>query len=86
MPGTSEIMTTVRESPEVEVTTETATWKKIIGVDSKRDETRPAGIRASQAAPAAQRESEDDWFEWFDAIREKPVVVPPGTFACLYDW
>lgn len=85
MPGTSEIITTVRESCEGEMTTETATQKKIIGVDSKRDETRPAGIRPSQAALAAQREFDDDWFEWFDAIRERPVVVPPGTFAYLYD-
>lgn len=67
------------------MTTQTATWKKIIGVDSKRDETGPAGIRLSQAALEAQREFEDAWFKWFDAIRDKPVVVPPGTFACLYD-
>lgn len=83
VPGTSEIITNVRESFEVEMTTETR--KKIIGVDSKRDETCPAGIRPSQSALAAQREFEDNWFEWFDAIREKPVVVPPGTCACLYD-
>eukprot|EP00066_Takifugu_rubripes_P014794 XP_011604060.1 PREDICTED: uncharacterized protein LOC101066037 isoform X4 [Takifugu rubripes] len=75
--GTSEIITNVRESFEVEMTTETATWTKIIGVDSKRDETCPAGIRPSQAAVTAQREFEEDWFKWFDAIREKPVVVPP---------
>lgn len=84
VPGTSESITNVRESFEVEMTTETATRKKIIGEDSKRDETCPAGIRPSQPALAAQRECEDDWFEWFDAIREKPVAVPPGTFdVCM---
>lgn len=85
MPGTSEIITNVRKPFEVEMTTETATWKKIIGVDSMQDQTCPAGIRPSQAALASQREFEDDWFKWFNAIREKPVVMPPGTFACLYD-
>lgn len=82
MPGTSEIVMNVR-SFEVEMkTTETATWKKIIGVDSRQDESWPSGIRPSQPALVSQRELEDDWF---NAIREKPVVMPPGTFDCLYD-
>lgn len=85
MPGTSEITMNVR-SLEVEMkTTEPATREKVIGVDSRQDESCPSGIRPSQPALVSQRELEDDWLIWFNAIPEKPVVMPPGTFDCLYD-
>lgn len=76
-----EIILDMRKSLEVEVkTTETTTWKKtIIGVDSRQDETRLSEIRSRQIAPPSEREG-DDWFLLFDIIREKPLVVPPGTF------
>lgn len=76
-----EIIPEMRKTFEVEVTTtETRTWKKmIIGVDDRQDETRLAEIRSSQIAPPTEREGGDDWFILFDIIREKPVVVPPGT-------
>lgn len=76
------IIPDMRKSFEIEVkTTETTTLKKtIIIVDSRQDETRPSEI--SQIAPPSEREGGDDWFILFDIIREKPLVVPPGTFHC----
>lgn len=68
----------VRRSFEMEIT-ETESWKEIIGVDIRQDETRLSEIRPSQAALVSQRELEDDWFV-------KPVVMPPGTFNCLCDF
>lgn len=60
-------------------TTETRTWKSmIISVDSRQEETRRSETKMVQIAPLSERE--DDWFALFDIIREKPVVVPPGTF------
>lgn len=77
-----EIILDMRKSLEVEVkTTETTTWKEtIIGVDSRQDETRLSEIRSRQIAPPSEREGGDDWFLLLDVIREKPLVVPPGTF------
>lgn len=76
------IIPDMRKRLEVEVkTTEITTWKKtIIGVDSRQDETRLSEIRPRQIAPPSEREGGDDWFVLFDIIREKPVVIPPGTF------
>lgn len=78
------IIPDMRKSFEIEVkTTETTTLKKtMIIVDSRQDETRPSEIRPSQIAPPSEREGGDDWFLLFDIIREKPIVVPPGTFHC----
>lgn len=60
-------------------TTETRTWKKmIIGVDRRQEEARLSEIRPGPVAPPSERE--DDWFILFDMIKEKPVVIPPGTF------
>lgn len=77
-----EIIPDMRKSFEVKMkTTETTTWKKmIIGVDSRQDETCLPEIRPSQIAWPSEREGGDDWFVLFDVIREKPLVVPPGTF------
>lgn len=77
-----EIISDMRKTFEAEVaTTETRTWKKmIIGVDSGQDETHLSEIRSSQTAPLSEREGGDDWFVLFDIIREKTVVIPPGTF------
>lgn len=85
MPVTPAVITPdMRKALEVEVKiAEARTWKKtIIGVDSRQDQTRLTEIRPSQAAPPAEREGGDDWFTLFDVSREKPVVVPPGTFNC----
>lgn len=75
------IIPEMRKTFEVEVTTtETRTWKKtIIGVDSRQDEARLSEIRPSPMAPSSEREGGDDWFMLFDIIREKTVVIPPGT-------
>lgn len=85
MPATPfEIIPAMRKSFEVKMkeTPETTTWRKtIIGVDSRQDETRLPEIRPSQAAPPSEREGGDDWFILFDVIREKPLVVPPGTLS-----
>lgn len=79
-----EIMPDMRKRLGVEVkTTETTTLEKmIIGVERRQDETRLSEIRPSQIAPPSEREGGDDWFVLFDVIREKPVVLPPGTFHC----
>lgn len=75
-------MPDVRKTFEV-TTTETRTQKKmIIGVDRRQDETRLSEMRQIQIAPPSEREGGDDWFVLFDIIREKPVVVPPGTSFC----
>lgn len=79
-----EIILDMRKSFEVKMkeTTKTTMWKKtIIGVDSRQDETCLPDIRASQIAPPSEREGGDDWFVLFDVIREKPLVVPPGTLS-----
>ncbi|XP_026148920.1 uncharacterized protein LOC113122119 isoform X2 [Mastacembelus armatus] len=80
-----EIIVGVRKTVDVEVAaTETKTWKKtIIGADSRRDETRLSEIRPSRTAPLSERG--DDWFVPFDAVREKPVVKPPGIFEAAVD-
>lgn len=77
----AEIVLDERKTFEVEVTTtETRTWKKkIIGVDSRQDETRSSEIKRIQMAPLSERGGGDDWFVLFDIVREKPLVVPPGT-------
>ena len=62
-----------------ETTTESRTWKKIIGLDSRQDVTRLPEMRQIQTAPLSEREGGDDWFVLFDIIKEKPVLVPPGT-------
>lgn len=82
-----EIIPDMRKSFEVKMkTTETTTWKKtIIGVDSRQDETCLPEIRPSQIARSSEREGGDDWFVLFDVIREKPLVVPPGTFSWQKD-
>lgn len=79
-----EIIPDVQKMFEAEVTpTETRIWKKmIIGAESRQDETRLSEIRPSQTAPPSERGGGDDWFVMFDVIREKPVVIPPGTFHC----
>lgn len=79
-----EIKPDMRKLHEFEVkTTETITWKRtVIGTDSRRDETRLTEIRPISAP--LEREGGDDWFVWFDAIRE-PVVAPPGTTSALVD-
>jgi len=76
-----EIIPDMRKRLEVEVTTaETRAWKKmIIGVDSRQDETLLSEIRSSQIASPSERDGGDDWPALFDILREKPVVVPPGT-------
>lgn len=75
-----EIKPDMRKLHEFEAkTTETITWKRtVIGTGSRRDETRLTEIRPISAP--IEREGGDDWFVWFDAIREKPSVAPPGTF------
>uniref|UniRef100_A0A8D2ZE27 Protein 4.1 n=1 Tax=Scophthalmus maximus TaxID=52904 RepID=A0A8D2ZE27_SCOMX len=75
----AEIVLDERKTFEVEVTTtETRTWKKkIIGVDSRQDETRSSEIKRIQMAPLSERGGGDDWFVLFDIVREKPFVVPP---------
>lgn len=81
MPVTpSDIIRDMRKSFEVEVkTTETTAWKKtIIGVGIRQDETRQL-IRPRQIAPSSEKEGGDDWFVLFEAIREKPVFIPPGA-------
>lgn len=77
-----EIIPKMKKTFETEVTTiETKTWKKtIIGVDSRQDVTRASKIRPSQTI--SEREGGDDWFVLFDSIREKPVLIPRGTFYC----
>lgn len=79
-----EVVTDMRKSSEVELkTTETTTWKKmIIGMDSRHDETLQSEISPSQIAQPSEREGGDDWFVLFDVFRDKPVVIPPGTFHC----
>lgn len=79
-----EIILDTRKSLVVETeTTETTTWKKtLIGDDSMQDETRLSEIIPRQIAPTSERGRGDDWFILFDAIREKPLFVPPGTFCC----
>jgi len=79
-----EIIRDMRKTLEVDVTTtETRTWKKrIIGVDRRQDETRLSEMRQIQITPLSEREGGDDWFVLFDILREKPVVVPPGTSCC----
>lgn len=76
----AEITPDMRKLHEFEAkTTETIAWKRtVIGTDSRRDETRLTEIRPISAP--LERGGGDDWFVWFDAIREKPVVAPPGTF------
>ena len=76
----SDMILDMRKSFEVEVkTTETTEWRKtIIGVDIRQDETRQL-IKPRQIAASSEREGGDDWFIWFEAIREKPVFVPPGV-------
>lgn len=83
MPATPfEIIPDMRKSFEVKMKETPETWKKtIIGVDSRQDETRLPEIRPSQTAPPSEREGGDDWFVLFNAIREKPLVVPPGTLS-----
>lgn len=73
-----------RRSLELETkTTETTTWKKtLIGVDTMRDETSLSEVIPRRIAPPSERGRGDDWFILFDAIREKPLFVPPGTFRC----
>lgn len=79
-----EIILDTRKSLEVETkTTETTTWKKtLIGVDTMRDETSLSEVIPRRIAPPSERGRGDDWFILFDAIREKPLFVPPGTFCC----
>ncbi|XP_045901680.1 uncharacterized protein LOC123968783 isoform X1 [Micropterus dolomieu] len=75
-----EIIPDVQKMFEAEVTpTETRIWKKIIGAESRQDETRLSEIRPSQTAPPSERGGGDDWFVMFDVIREKPVVIPPAA-------
>ncbi|KAM4601150.1 uncharacterized protein ACJ7VT_020965 isoform 2-T2 [Polymixia lowei] len=75
-----EIIPGVSKTSLVKVTTiETRTeWKKVIIVgDSRQEETRLSEFKLVQAAPPSEREEGDDWFVLFEAVREKPVIIPP---------
>lgn len=39
-------------------------------------------IRLQPSQPLPERE--DDWFVLFDAIREKPVILPAGMYNIMY--
>ncbi|KAM9309479.1 uncharacterized protein KZ484_025542 isoform 3-T5 [Pholidichthys leucotaenia] len=73
------IVPNVRKMVEVKVTAAETRRREemIIGVDSRQDRTRQAEIKPSPTAAPSEREGGDDWFVLFDAIREKPVIVPP---------
>lgn len=78
--GPVEIIMDMRKTFEAEVTTtETRTRRKMVIDLNRQDETRLSEITPSRIAPLSKREK-DDWFALFDVIRQKPVVVPPGTF------
>lgn len=77
-----DIVPDMRKTVEVEVTSaESVTWQKmIIGGDSRHDETRSTEIGTSQVASLWERRAGgDDWFVLFDVLRERPVVIAPGT-------
>lgn len=78
-----EIIPDMRQVLEVEVTTtETRTWEKIIGVESRQDAARLSDV--SPTAPSSEKR--DDWFSLFDVLpREKPVAIPPAVVEHIVD-
>lgn len=67
----------VNKTSDVEVT---RTFEKVIIIEeSRQEEARLSKFTLDQRAPPSERDEGDGWFTLFDAIHEKPVVIPPGT-------